>query len=97
MRPYPSVFPINPSQICDLRKPFPSRFSIDERADVSADRGSPVLTRDVGPEYQSRYTENLQNITIEVQSPSLRLSCFLIQTMSPCQSSYAFVHMQFAG
>lgn len=59
--------PNQPISNLRLKKTIASRFSIDEGADVGLDRGSPVLTRNVGRDSQSRYTGNLQRILIEVQ------------------------------
>ena len=50
-----------------LERTIPSRFSIDEGADVAMDRGTQVLTRNVGRQRHSAYTGVLEQVTIEVR------------------------------
>jgi|TARA_B100000315_G_scaffold21178_2_gene18570 arylsulfatase len=44
-----------------------SRFSFDEGADITKDRATPVLMRNIGPERHSASTGDLAHVTIEVQ------------------------------
>jgi len=50
-----------------LERTIPSRFSIDEGADVAMDRGTQVLTRNVGRQRHSAYTGVLEQVAIEVR------------------------------
>ena len=51
----------------NLESTIASRFSIDEGADVGRDRGSPVLSRQIGGVRQSPFNGQLQTVTIDLK------------------------------
>ncbi|MEE2934466.1 MAG: hypothetical protein VYA84_00545 [Planctomycetota bacterium] len=56
-----------PTAVAKLDSSVPSRFSIDEGADVGRDRGSPVLTRQITDTRQSPFSGKIKYVTIEVE------------------------------